>query len=478
MTPRLERARLALRLRRTLRQRARVDRLSEAAAAAWRKERLDRLREHAVRRSPWYREHHAGLDHAPLAELPILTKRDVVERFDDLVTDRRLRLDDLRSAVAAGDGGRALGRYRVGASSGSTGRPGLFPFDEAEWVEILAASARARAIPGRPSVRGPVRTARIGSPSPGHLSRQVAATLSDPRKPSLTLSAAADVGALVPDLERFRPHLLTGYPTVLGALADLQLAGDLALAPAQVFTGGERLTPLTRARITAAWGVAPFDQYLTTEAGFVAIECPAHEGLHVLEDHVVVEVVDDDGRPVAAGDVGTRVLLSVLGSRTLPLLRYELEDVATEAVGACPCGRRTGRLRSVAGVPRRLLRLPGAGGGVVDVHPVVVTAVLDAAPVQGWQVVHDRAHVRALVVGASPDSAVELETALRSALAGAGADPSAVHLARVERISRAASGKAALVVAREGPGSEADGAEGVGRPVDGGGERGVGGLEP
>jgi hypothetical protein len=108
--------------------------------------------------------------------------------------------------------------------------------------------------------------------------------------------------------------------------------------------------------------------------------------------------------------------------------------------------------------------------------------VLDAAPVQAWQVVHDAAQVRALVVGATPGSAVDIETALRAALAGAGADPAVVHLRRVDGITRSASGKAALVVTREGgdgpAGSEPDGAEGVGSPVDGSREGGVGGLEP
>ncbi len=446
---RLAQVRTALALRRALAARAAVDRLDGPARAAWQDARLADLRAHAVARSPLYAERHRGLEQAPLDALPVVTKADVVERFDEMVTDRALRAEHLRAVVEGGDpAARALGRYRVGASRGSSGRPGLFPFDAAEWVGLLANAARARAIPGPLLASGRARSAKVGSPSPWHLSHQVAATLSDPRKPTLALSAADDLGHLVEALQAWRPAVLTGYPSVLGALAAAQAAGDLQIEPARVFSGGEPLTPSTRAAVTDAWGVEPFDQYLTTEAGFVAIECPARAGLHVLEDHVLVEVVNEDGAAVPPGEVGARVLLTVLGSRTLPLIRYELADVATLAVGPCACGRRSPRLASVAGPARQLLRLPDGTGGQVTVHPVAVTAVLDAAPVQAWQVVLEPRRTRVLVVrpAASFDPRA-VAAALHDALASTGAAVPPVEVEVVPVLERGASGKASLVVA-------------------------------
>jgi phenylacetate-coenzyme A ligase PaaK-like adenylate-forming protein len=437
-------------LRRALAARSEVDRLDGPDRAAWQATRLAALRAHAVARSPFYAERHRELEAAPLEALPVVTKVDVVERFDELVTDRALRTEHLRSVVEGGDAtARALGCYRVGASSGSSGRPGLFPFDAAEWVGLLANAARARAIPGPVEASGRVRSAKVGSPSPWHLSHQVAATLSDPRRPTLALSAAEDLGDLLEALQAWRPAVLTGYPSVLGALAGAQAAGDLQIEPVRVYSGGEPLTPATRAAITAAWGVPPFDQYLTTEAGFVAIECPAHDGLHVLDDHVVVEVVDEHGAPAATGDAGTRVLLTVRGSRTLPLIRYELTDAATLAVGPCACGRRSPRLASVAGPARQLLRLSDGAGGEVTVHPVAVTAVLDAAPVQAWQVVLEPRRTRVLVV--RPAASFDPEAvgaALRDALAATGAAVPPVEVEVVPVVERGSSGQAAHGVTR------------------------------
>ena len=445
VTSRLALARIAARVRLAVRRRSRTDRLDEAGRAAWQEERLRQLRDHAVRRSPLYGARLRGLERAPLRELPVTTKHDVVERFDELVTDRTLRYEDVRAAVEAGQA--RLGRYRLAASSGSSGRPGLFAFDEAEWVGLIADAARARSIAGRPAVDGRIRTARIGSPSPLHLSRQVGATLQDPRTPSLTLSAAQDLADLITPLQEWQPHVLTGYPSVLGEVADAQRDGRLHIRPVQVFTGGEQLTAGVRRAIEAAWGTQPFDQYATTEAGFVAIECRDHDGLHVLDDHVVVEVVDAEGRAVPPGTEGERVLVTVLGSRTVPLIRYELDDVAVVAEGRCRCGRRSPRLRSLATGIRALLRLPGADGADVRLHPVAVTSVLDAAPVRGWQVIQERERLRVLVVGARPGfDPNALGDELRRSLVSGGARVSEIRVEPAESLVRAASGKASLVI--------------------------------
>ena len=61
---------------------------------------LRRLREHAYARSPFYQRFHKGLFERPLGELPVLTKAMMMEHFDELVTDRSLRLADIRAYAA------------------------------------------------------------------------------------------------------------------------------------------------------------------------------------------------------------------------------------------------------------------------------------------------------------------------------------------------------------------------------------------
>lgn len=449
MRSRLVQARILAQLRH---QRRRLDRADENTRDERRDASLRRLRGHAGARSPWYAEHHRGLDRAPLAELPVLRKADIVDRFDEVVADPRLRIADVRRVVE--HGGRLPHGFRIGASSGSSGRPGLLVFDTNEWTALLVNAARARSLaaPLTPGAGGRVRTARIGSPSPWHLSRQVPATLEDPRKPALVLSAATAVASIAEQLARWRPDIVSGYPSVVAALAGMQIDGELDIAPRQVFTGGEPLTAGTRALVHEAWRVEPFDQYVTAEVGFVAMECEAHDGLHVMDDHVIVEVVDDDGAAVPAGEQGTRVLVTALSSRTLPLIRYELGDAAALAEGPCPCGRRAPRLRSIAGQARSLLHMAGPDGGDVAIHPVVFTSILDPAAVRAWRVTvgRDRVVVRVVRPASSfdPDRVGEQ---VRSALGAAGVGRVEVTVQTVAELPRAETGKATLVEAADPP---------------------------
>jgi len=68
----------------------------------------------------------------------------LMEHFDDLVTDRTIRLEEVEAHVANLRGDEQfLGHYWVSATSGNTGRPGLFLFNRSEWIAVLASFARA-----------------------------------------------------------------------------------------------------------------------------------------------------------------------------------------------------------------------------------------------------------------------------------------------------------------------------------------------
>jgi phenylacetate-coenzyme A ligase PaaK-like adenylate-forming protein len=420
VTGRLAQARLALDLRRRLRA-------DDADPAAL----LTDLRASAMARSPFYRRLHAGLEEAPLDQLPPVTKADLVERFDELVTDPEARSADVARHVATAEPGTPfLGRYRVGVTSGSTGRPATLLYDRGEWVGLLANAARAQEL-GRPTGAPPARrSAKVGSSSGWHLSSQVGASLADPRRPTLRLPATIPVTELVERLVDWQPGVLTAYPSVLGLLA----GEGTAIAPRRVLAGGEPLSDERRRQVREAWGVEVVDQYVLGEAGFVAVQCPGGDGLHVLADHAVVEIVDDAGVPTADG-WGTRVLLTVLGSRTVPLVRYEVADRARWLPGTCPCGRTSPRLE-VEGRARQVARVGG-----VEVHPSLFSGVLDAQPVAAWQVVvGDDVLVRVSRPRDGFDAA-----AVERALAARGlAVP--VRVSVVDAIEAGPGGKASLVV--------------------------------
>ncbi len=97
--------------------------------------------------------------------------------------------------------------------------------------------------------------------------------------------------------------------------------------------------PATRARIEAAYGARAFDLPGLTEIAAWGFECDARSGLvHVHEDYVYPEVLDEQDRPVKPGERGELVFTS-LYRKAMPLLRYRTRDVVQLADRRCRCGR-------------------------------------------------------------------------------------------------------------------------------------------
>jgi phenylacetate-CoA ligase len=132
--------------------------------------------------------------------------------------------------------------------------------------------------------------------------------------------------------------LLAGDAEVFNLAAGLLAgAGRDARGAAAVLSWGQTLTPAARALIERVFGCPVFDEYGTRELGPVAHECDAHRGLHVNAESYLVEVMHE-GRPAAEGEVG-EVLITDLNSRSVPLIRYQVGDLAVATARACPCGR-------------------------------------------------------------------------------------------------------------------------------------------
>jgi putative adenylate-forming enzyme len=424
------------------------ERWDAARLAAWRDEQLGALRRFAYARSPFYRAFHRGLEDAPLQRLPVLTKRSLMENFDALVTDPAVKLADVRAFVAERrPDERFRDRYWVSETSGASGFPGLFLADRDEWVGEMATAVRAFEWAGlRLSPFGRTRIAQVTSANPSHLTAQGGRALTSWWTPTLILDANAPIAATVAQLNEWRPQMLWAYGSVIQQLAAEQLAGRLSIAPTSVISASELLTAGTRRQAEAAWGAQLFDTYATTDCGGLAAECDRHLGMHLMEDLAIIEVVDAEHRPVPAGAFGDKLLVTVLGSRTQPLIRYELDDGVRMSANPCSCGRPFRLIDGVRGRIEETLTFAAEGGGTVAVHPNAFSNITEQLPVAGWQIVQSPASLQLLLAGVSgPIDEVQLAARVRRALEAAGAAPPPIEVRKVAAIPKAASGKAPLV---------------------------------
>ena len=415
-------------------------------------ERLDALVRHAARHSPLYRERLAGTLDGPvrLEQLPMVTKAEMMERFDDLVCDPALRRDALLDWVETLDEDRLHPTgHRVMTTSGSSGRKGLFVYDREGWRAIATQWLRLSAVSGTQPRVPRLRFAMLSGGAPTHMSRQGSATLSIGVHRMLGLPVTLPLGQLVTELNRFAPQALYTYPSLGLLLAEEQLAGRLRIQPDVLITSSELRTPAMTERLTAAFGVTPFDLYATTE-GLWAGECEHHDGLHVWEDMTLFENVDADGRPVPPGTLGAKVLVTNLTNRVQPIIRMELADAITVEPGPCPCGRTLARMRAVEGRSEDALALPGRTGGAVTVLPAQFGLVTRDREVGEFQIRQEGDRLRILVVP-RPSAGGELEARLQRAVAGRlselGVDDPQIVVERRDALARSPGGKLPLVVA-------------------------------
>jgi phenylacetate-CoA ligase len=452
LSPKVDSARRAalvlavLGYRRRLRRR---DRWSRRRLLSYQEEALARLRAYAYDKSPFYQDFHAGLTDAPLSALPVLTKQRLMDNFDRLATRPDVHLADVERYLAQLRGNELFNnRYFVSATAGTTGRRGIFLWDFAEWLQVVSSYNRAFDWAGSTAgLTHRVKTAVVSSTNPSHQSARVGASVHSRWVPTLRIDSGDEVASIVARLNGWQPEMLIGYASMLRLLAEEQLADRLTISPQFVFSASEVLTDSTRRLASAAWGRPPFNVYGATETSGIAAECGQHAGMHLFEDLVITEVVDADNRPVPPGQYGTKVFVTVLFSRTLPLIRYEMSDSLRLAAGHnCPCGRPYAVITGIQGREQEALTFATANGQRRTVQPLVFHHIMDRVTAAGWQVKQHGDELEVLLAQPRDLDTEALTAAIRSALVAQGVGPPHVRVREVAAIPRTALGKAPLIL--------------------------------
>ncbi len=382
--------------------------LGPRAIAAARRQRLAALLEHARARSPWYRERFAAQPSGELSleRLPVQTKAELMAHFDDWVTDPAIRLAEVERFLAdpAHIGEQFLDRYLVWTSSGSTGRPGIFVQDQdalAVYDALLSTRFPAGSTAPTPFAllaRGG-RMAMIAALD-GHFAGVVTWEHSRRRQPLISgstrmFSVLSPLPELTRELQDWQPAAIASYPTVLMLLARESRAGRLRLSPEVLWSGGETLADAERAEIEAVFGCPVINGYGASECMQIAFDCGCG-ALHLNSDWVILEPVDEHGRPVPAGEPSATVLLTNLANQVQPLIRYDLGDSITLLPGPCRCGSPFPALQ-VSGRRDDIVTLAREDGQSVSLAPLAVSTVVEeGAGVHRFQVIQTGADTLAV----------------------------------------------------------------------------------
>jgi phenylacetate-CoA ligase len=153
--------------------------------------------------------------------------------------------------------------------------------------------------------------------------------------------------------------------------------------------GAEPWSERIRERVEKELGVEAFDIYGLTElcGPGVSVECPEHNGLHIWEDHFLVETIDPKtGDVLPAGEEG-ELVFTTLTKTGLPLLRFRTRDISVVETEKCDCGRTHSRMMRVTGRSDDMLIIRG-----VNVFPSQIEYVIMGFPelAAQYQIVLDR----------------------------------------------------------------------------------------
>jgi len=297
---------------------------------------------HAYEHVPYYRTlfRSAGLTTQDLRTLEDLRRVPITSK-------EALRAAGVEGALAKGvDPSSCL----VSVSSGTTGKPSAAYHDARE--------ARTRTLVG-------FRALHTAGVRPWD---RLVQFLTRRRPPSLmnrlglyrtyVLPQSLTVEEQIQHLKRIRPTVLRIAPSKLRAIlhhVDYRLSE--IVRPRMLITSSEVLDEGLKRKVLAELDVEFFNFYVSTEFAEVASDCPAHEGLHVNADQLIVECLDDNGQPAEPGQPGVVVVTSLYGF-IMPFIRYRLGDICTPIEGQCSCGSTFPLISAPLGRRDDVLRLP------------------------------------------------------------------------------------------------------------------------
>lgn len=342
--------------------------VAPAEYQALQQRQLHTLMRHAHQHSPFWRQRLGAAGWpaeaspgAVLARLPLLTRADLQTHF----AEARARWPGLEEAGIA-----------TSTTSGSTGEPVRVEKASAMYSPLYAAISWMEAQWHQRDAARKIAVLGTGLTDGTRDSWGDMYTALGLRGPCVVRNITQHgMDSHLDWLLEHRPDYLKCSPLAAAELARLALARGVQLPIQQVISQSERVTPGQRALCLQAFGAKIIDRYSCEETGWIALQCPVHDHLHLLGATTLMEIVDGEGQPCPVGVPG-RVLVTSLHSFAMPILRYELGDIA-EWGAPCSCGmvlpviaRMGGRTRHQVQTDKGLLPMPFLGDELGRIEPI------------------------------------------------------------------------------------------------------------
>ena len=300
--------------------------------------RLREILQIAREKSPYYREILKDTDLSEfnieeLNSLPVLKKQGVMDNWDDIIAVPGIKLhmaenhlEEMRQGKR--DNPYFDNKYLFIATGGSSGKRGLFLWDSHFMKETACICYRYLADRElREGYTGPKKLAVVEAPSFLHGSKHLFTINYAPDVDVISLSSIDSAEKQIKTLNEYKPSYLEGFASVIAELAHYQLKGRLDIQPRWVSTNSEPLDDEMREIIRRAWGIDTCNSWGCVEIGMAAMETEMQTGMVIGEDVVILELVDNNLKPIKDKKDTRKVLATSLIQKSFPLIRYVIDDV-------------------------------------------------------------------------------------------------------------------------------------------------------
>lgn len=301
----------------------------------------------------------------PLYAFPAIDKNILMEHFDELVTVPDLKQEELREFDRESDTQEKTFRnYHVVHSSGSTGEPGYFIYDEMAWEQMLLGIIRGalwnmsmpqivKLLAGKPRIAYiAATTGRYGG------AMAVGDGIDGVGAKQMYLDINTPLSKWIDDIRAFKPNMIIGYPSAIKILGEMVEHGELEMDVLRVISCGEPLGAGLRRFLETVFHADVVNFYGASESLAIGVETGREGGMVLFDDMNVVEVENGS------------MYLTSLYNFAQPLIRYRISDhlVLKEPLGGSPFGRA----EIVLGRDEDMLWFEDGAGNRDFLHPLAV----------------------------------------------------------------------------------------------------------
>lgn len=304
----------------------------------------------------------------PLSAFPTLSKAELLQNFDELITVSDLTQEEMRQfdAEETVDRKPYKGKYHVVHSSGSTGKPGYFLYDTPAWNSMLLGILRGALWDmSMPQIlkllaHGP-RIAYLAA-TDGRYGGAMAVGdgIDGVRASQLHLDIKTPLPEWIRQIRAFNPNMIIGYPSAIKILAELVAHGEIELKVSRVISCGEPLGSSLRHYLETVLHAQIVNFYGASESLALGVEIDPAEGMVLFDDMNMIEATDSG------------IYLTSLYNFVQPLIRYRISDNLT--LQKPQAGSRCSFLRAVGLLGRNedILWFTNGSGHQEFLHPLAI----------------------------------------------------------------------------------------------------------